>query len=71
MKDNDNLDFPPLSAADPVKDWKRWKRDLCANLQSMTDESGTNPMDHLFDRDMGGAAAGAPPMPARPRDGPT
>ena len=51
MKDNDNLDFPALSAADPVKDWKRWKRDLCANLQAMTDESGTNPMDHLFDRD--------------------
>ena len=64
MKKDDNHDFPPLSAADPVKDWKRWKRDLSANLMAQTDESGTNPMDHLMGRDMGGAAPGAPPMPA-------
>ena len=66
MKKDDNHDFPPLSASDPVKDWKRWKRDLNANLMAQTDESGTNPMDHLMGRDMGGAAAGAPkPGPGR------
>ena len=63
-RNDDQHDFPPLSAVDPVKDWKRWKRDLMANLQSQTDESGTNPMEHLYDRDMGGGAVGAPPMPA-------
>ena len=63
-RNDDQHDFPPLSAVDPVKDWKRWKRDLMANLQSQTDESGTNLMEHLYDRDMGGGAIGAPPMPA-------
>ena len=58
MKKDDDHDFPPLSAADPVKDWKRWKRDLSANLMAQTDESGTNPMDHIMGRDMGGAAPG-------------
>ena len=62
-KDDDHHDFIPLSAADPVKDWKRWKRDLMAHLQALTDESGTSPMEHIFDRDMGGGAAGAPAMP--------
>ena len=62
-KDDDHHDFIPLSAADPVKDWKRWKRDLMAHLQALTDESGTSPMEHIFDRDMGGGAAGAPVMP--------
>ena len=38
-RNDDQHDFPPLSAVDPVKDWKRWKRDLMANLQSQTDES--------------------------------
>ena len=52
MKKDDNHDFPPLSASDPVKDWKRWKRDLKANLMAQTDESGTSPMDHLMGRDM-------------------
>ena len=52
-KNDEQHDFPPLSSVDPVKDWKRWKRDLMAHLQAQTDESGTNPMEHLYDRDMG------------------
>ena len=34
-----------------------------AHLQALTDESGTSPMEHIFDRDMGGGAVGAPAMP--------
>ena len=39
---NNDYDFPPLSATDPVRDWKRWKRDLMAALTEKTDDSGTS-----------------------------
>ena len=44
--------------------YRTWRRHLLAYCASQTDDSGSSLADHLLDTDMGGGAAGAPPMPA-------
>ena len=43
--------------------YRAWRRAVMNFLAQRTDESGSSGADHLLDIDMGGAGAGAPPMP--------
>jgi hypothetical protein len=56
--------FTPLDIENPTKDFRRFLRDLTGYLEGETDKSGSSEADHMYDVDMGGGGAGAPPFPA-------
>mmetsp|Transcript_20515 Transcript_20515/g.51219 ORF Transcript_20515/g.51219 Transcript_20515/m.51219 type:complete len:122 (-) Transcript_20515:1010-1375(-) len=61
-KDKDDILFSPFDAT-PGEKYRQWRQHLFSHAATKTDESGSSLADTLGDADMGGAAAGAPPLP--------
>lgn len=61
--DGDKLDFPPYDCTETGERYRQFRRSLLSTAAGKTDRSGSSVADNLLDTDMGGGAAGAPPLP--------